>query len=266
MKNTRKLRKDLTGRTFGKLYVIELSHMDDRHRSYYKCHCECGNEKIIKGQSLLNGDTKSCGCAQYSGRKLHPSRDDCPFDTRLYGIWAHMISRCYNPKDVAYSRYGELGLGVCDEWRNDVHEFMKWAMSNGYDGKLTLDRRDNSRGYSPDNCWFKTAFEQNRNRKNNRIIDIDGETKLLVDWCAIYNIGYSTVIRRINTGWSEKDAITIPVRSVARTRWKKYISIGSDTHTLKEWSEISGVHVSTIAKRILNGWDAHKAVYTPATK
>lgn len=201
-----KLRRDLTGQKFEKLTVLSFAYMDNKHRSYYLCQCECGNKKVIKGQALLQGDAKSCGCSRYSNRIKHNLSN-----TRLYKIWNHMINRCYNPKDQAYKNYGKRGISVCAEWKNDVSSFYCWALANGYQDDLTIDRKDNNGNYSPENCHFVNYKIQSNNRRSNHSIKINNETHNLTEWAKIYNIHYSTIIQRLKRGWSEYDAVTTPL-------------------------------------------------------
>jgi len=89
--------------------------------------------------------------------------------TRLYKIWSNMLQRCSNPNFKEYESYGGRGIKVCEEWKNSK-SFIEWALSNGYSNKLTIDRIENDKDYSPDNCRWATSLEQNRNmgmRKDN---------------------------------------------------------------------------------------------------
>lgn len=76
-----------------------------------------------------------------------------------------MKERCYRPSNDNYKYYGALGITICDEWLNDFSAFAKWSLANGYTDELTIDRKDNTRGYSPDNCRWITIQEQQRNKR-----------------------------------------------------------------------------------------------------
>ena len=110
----------------------------------------------------------------------------------LNTIWRCMRRRCNNPSNASYQRYGAKGINVCEEW-NDFEAFYNWAISNGWANGLSIDRIDNSRGYSPDNCRFVTAKEQSRNRTTNVFITVNGITKLQIEWAEFLGISYSTI-------------------------------------------------------------------------
>lgn len=130
---------------------------------------------------------------------------------RLRGVWRNMIQRCHNPNHHQYCSYGGRGITVCDEWRNDYSCFREWALKNGYAQGLTIDRIDNNGGYSPQNCRWATYKEQNRNKRSNRNITLNGETKCLSEWAEFFGIGVPLATRRLNDGWAEEDAFTAPL-------------------------------------------------------
>lgn len=111
---------------------------------------------------------------------------------RLYGIWSTMKHRCENPKREKYKDYGARGISVCDEWK-DPNRFIDWAMGNGYSNGLQIDRIDNNKGYSPDNCRWVTPKENSRNRRNTVCITVNGVQKSAVEWAGIAGISQYTI-------------------------------------------------------------------------
>ncbi len=128
--------------------------------------------------------------------------------TRLYNIWKSMRQRCINPKNSRYSVYGAKGIKVCKEW-DDFKKFRDWAIKNGYEKKLTIDRIDNSKGYSPKNCRWVSYKIQANNKTNNRFVTYRGETHTLGEWSEITGIKLATIWARLNKGWSTEDALTV---------------------------------------------------------
>lgn len=130
--------------------------------------------------------------------------------TRLYRIWQAMKTRCHNAKSPRYSDYGARGIVVCEEWRNDFQNFYDWAMENGYSDKLTIDRIDNDKSYSPDNCRWSTIKIQNRNSRHNKLLTLNNETHCLTEWAEITGLTVSCICNRIRYGWKIEDVLTKP--------------------------------------------------------
>lgn len=126
----------------------------------------------------------------------------------LYHVWSSMKRRCYNKSERAYKWYGALGITICDEWLNDFTVFYNWAMTNGYEPGLSIERIKNELGYSPENCkWIKVA-EQNANRTYNHKILYDGKTNTLAEWSRILGFDYMLILQRIRFGKSFEEAIS----------------------------------------------------------
>lgn len=130
-------------------------------------------------------------------------------EKRLRTIRTNMISRCYDEKSKDYKYYGEKGIKVCPAWQKSLASFCVWALLNGYDDSLTLDRKDSSKNYCPENCQWVSMSIQNRNRSQNRIVEIGNKKMCIKDWCRELGLKYEAVMMRIHRGMSEKEALGI---------------------------------------------------------
>lgn len=199
---------DLTGRRFGRLTVMQRATENTKHgRARWTCKCDCGNIITTSGNCLLKGHTKSCGCAVHDNKPLYKHGLS---KTRLHYIWRAMKDRCYNPKNSHYKSYGERGISLCDDWNNDFVSFYMWAINSGYREGLSIDRIDNEKGYSPDNCKWSTDIEQANNKRKNKFITFNGKSKTLAQWCREFGLNYHSVQSRLNNGWSIEKAFTTP--------------------------------------------------------
>jgi len=177
--------KDLKGQRFGRLIAIEATP-ERRDRSIvWRCICDCGGYKLVASQCLIKGRTKSCGCLEEERRakfremaraygekkasyKHGESHSKYSKRTRLYRIWSDMKQRCYDLNSHDYKRYGGREILVDDGWKNDYLIFKKWAIKNGYQDHLTIDRINNDGPYSPENCQWITFSMNIKKRKLGR--------------------------------------------------------------------------------------------------
>lgn len=186
---------DLTGKRFGRLIVIKESEKT-YGQVMWLCKCDCGKTKSINGNSLRRGISTSCGCYRLEQSNVACHKHGLS-NTRLHKIWRDMISRCYSVGDYHGEWYREKGIIICDEWKENFQAFYDWSVANGYSDKLTIDRIDNDKGYSPDNCRWITILEQCHNRgifKNNKSgcsgVHFEKDTKL---WRATITINYKVI-------------------------------------------------------------------------
>lgn len=168
---------DLVGKTYGRLTVIAKTDKPEGRKtrgSYWLCACSCGKNTVTSAAALRDGNAVSCGCFRNErisqGKTKHGysmSKTGTPHP--LYRVWETMKARCHrlNQKDWKY--YGARGVSVCNEWRNSSVAFIEWALANGWEQGLTLDRRDNNGNYEPSNCRFVTRAVQAQNRRVTRV-------------------------------------------------------------------------------------------------
>ena len=187
--------KDLTGRQFDRLYVAERAGSKNGQATWL-CRCDCGNMVVMEGRNLTNGYRKSCGCISVENAKNARHRDS------LYSVWNGIKNRCYNPNTENYQYYGGRGITVCDEWLNDFEAFKKWMLEHGYDyskpyQEQEVDRKDNSKGYSPDNCRIVTHTQNARNTRNNKFLTYNGETLTAGGWAEKLGVPMARIKERM---------------------------------------------------------------------
>ena len=187
-------RRDITGQRFNKLTALSPLYINKDNRVMWRCKCDCGTICVISAKQLSNGKARSCGCYQRSlvtqRNVKHGLRN-----TRLYNIWFGMKRRCYEKNNLSYPQYGGRGITVCDQWLNDFGTFYEWAMTNGYESDLTIDRIDNSKGYSPENCRWATKKQQSNNRTCVHEFTYNGQTHTVSEWCDLYGVKYEGFIK-----------------------------------------------------------------------
>ena len=161
---------NLTNKKFGRLTALEPIGKNDRRYILWKCKCECGSFVNVISSCLISGNTQSCGCLQKERASIARSKYYAK-NKRLLKIWHNMHSRCKNDNASNYKRYGGRGIKVCEEW-NCFKTFELWALGNGYSDFLTIDRINNDKNYSPDNCRWATMKEQAQNPCTSKLQEI----------------------------------------------------------------------------------------------
>lgn len=241
--------ENLSGMKFGRWNVSNETNRKNG-RVFWRCVCDCGEERFVLAQSLKNGRSRSCGCLnrelaskrmseyvakQNSGKRFLKK-------SSLYQSWRNMMCRVFDEKVWCYYRYGGRGITVCDAWR-DYDNFAQWSIENGFKKGLTLDRINNDGNYSPDNCRWVSRTVQANNTSTNRVISYHGKTMTLAEVARATGKPYSLVKSRVNRGMD----LDAPVREA-----KKFLVDGK-RFTIPELQKIYGFKYSVIANRLKKG-------------
>lgn len=199
-------KNDLTGRRFGRLTVIRATEQRGPDGGIiYECLCDCGNKCLVWGNKLTrkgHSAKRSCGCLHDETHQPHGGSK-----TRLYHKWKGMRERCFDSNSKRFPDYGGRGITVCEEWRSSFSAFREWALAHGYQEGLSIDRIDPNGHYCPENCRWITMAEQQKNKRNVRLVTIDGETHTLPEWAKLRGIKYGTIWKRLKDGWSIEHAL-----------------------------------------------------------
>lgn len=195
---------DLTGKTFGRLTVIE-KHGSINGSVHWNCRCVCGGVVYPSSYSLTGGNTTSCGCKRTDTiKKVCTSHGMCSIPE--YKVWSGMKARCKNPGHKDYASYGGRGITVCERWRLSFANFVA-DMGLRPSLKHSIERRDVDKGYGPDNCYWATADEQSANKRNNRIVEYRGTKMTLRQLANVAKVNYDKLKYRLNIGYSVEEAL-----------------------------------------------------------
>ena len=199
-------RIDMIGKKYGRLTILNLHHKDKNSRLFYLCRCDCGDEKIINGERIRKGKTKSCGCYNREITKSRSIKHNMRY-TKIYNVWRNIKERCIsNNKD-----YGGRGIKVCDEWLNNFKAFYEWSIKNGYiekieNGKniISLDRIDVNGNYEPSNCRWVTNDIQCNNKRNNLFVNYKDTKYTVSQLSKKFNIKYEKLRKAYHKGTIKK--------------------------------------------------------------
>ena len=208
--------KDLAGQKFGRLTVLGLDRVDEKQIARWNCQCDCGMFALsVRGWSLVNGTTISCGCAQREAvsRLRLKHGESVGQKSAEYNAWASMLARCGNPKSPAYKNYGGRGISVSPEWL--VFENFLADMGRRPSSDHSIDREKNDLGYSKANCRWATRAQQTRNMRRNQIIKTPAGEMVITDAAAKFGLTLSTLRGRLRRGWPESDLLA-PAGSLPR--------------------------------------------------
>jgi len=206
---------DLTRTRYNRLVVIERA---PGIKTKWRCQCDCGNIIIATSYDLRRHHTKSCGCIRVElGSNLHRThghRSTEGNDIPEYWIWRGIITRCYyNNEAIKNASYRDRGIEVCQRWLGDNgFEHFLADMGPRPSKKYSIDRRNNDLGYSPSNCYWATAEQQNNNRRNVKYYTFNGETLSRTQWARKVGLREATLYRRLTIAkWPLERALTTPL-------------------------------------------------------
>lgn len=202
---------DLTKKTFGDWTVLKQVSKKGGYW-YWLCICSCGEEREVNGSNLRSG--KSTGC----GHSNHTTKTHGMSHTRPWRCYQNMKNRCFNKNVKEYKYYGGRGITVCDNWTKGFIYFWE-DMKDSWKDNSTLDRIDNNKGYSKDNCRWITQIEQVNNVRNNKILELNGVKDTLPNWSRKLGISKQALSNRVYTySWSDELALTTPVSNYNKTK------------------------------------------------
>lgn len=235
------------GKKYGMLTVVKPVRARCSHSTqwYWEMLCECGAVAMVKPIEVIKGKIVSCGCHRKNRRGMGLTHGMSR--TKLHNIWCGMNNRC-NPEHKNTEGYGGRGIRVCTEWLK-FETFRDWAISNGYQEGLTIERKDVNGDYCPDNCTWIPLGRQARNRRTTRWVTYQGREMSLAEAAEIAGIPYKTVHLRIKNGWSLDKALSEPLRD--------------DALSLKRKCEELGLNYHSVYNRIRSGWTEDEAFSTP---
>ena len=197
------MKLNLSGKRFGRLIGMKPVGKTKWHEIIWLFKCDCGNEKKITGKVVVRGDTSSCGCLATENRSLRIKHGAS--NTPAYYVWHNMRVRFNYKKSNSFNNYGKRGIGVCKRWENFLNLFKDMGQPPS---NMTIERIDNDKGYSINNCRWASRIEQGNNKRNNILITHNGETKTLSQWAGKLGLKYTTLRQRLFVyGWTMDQCI-----------------------------------------------------------
>jgi hypothetical protein len=212
--------RDITNCRFGRLLVLRPFERV-KGRQHWVCQCDCGNIHTVRGDVLKLGYANSCGCFRYeavstSTSKYRRKLNNKP--TPEFKVWQSMKNRCR--ESGGQRGYSDRGIKVCDAWAKSFDAFMD-DMGPRPSLAHSIDRIDVNGNYEPGNCRWATGKEQNRNRRNNRLVTHNGKTMCVAAWCEELGLQHGLVLDRLDSGWTDERALTEPnARDRDPKRWQ----------------------------------------------
>lgn len=196
-------KEDVIGNKYNRWTVLEeLEKKNGQRMVLCECSCENKTRRIVYLNNLRYNKSLSCGCLPLEKNTTHGMSND-----RLYTIHKGILARCNNKNHRDYHNYGARGIVVCDEWKKNFMSFYNWAIENGYEDNLTLERVNVDGNYEPSNCTWITIEKQQLNKRNTIYVEHDGEKERLSDLSRRINVSYKTLQYRMEQNYKYEDLI-----------------------------------------------------------
>lgn len=220
-----------SGDVYGGITLTGKSYMAKRKpkstERFMECICECGKIWFARFGSIKRGETTSCGCrkiAKFVEGNTNHGLATISNRHPLYNLWASVIQRCYYKKHASFHNYGAMGVTVCEEWKKDFKPFYDWAIENGWQRGLDLDKDKlykqkfgtDGKIYCPEYCCFVTRKENSRYKRTNHLIEAYGEIKCIAEWSEDIRCKVSphTLYTRISRSWDFEKAISSSLKKI----------------------------------------------------
>ncbi len=208
--------KDITGEKFGRLTVRRYAGIDDLGNGTWECSCDCGGTKLTTSTKLNTGLVISCGSPKDVGlrNKKHGATIGGVWEPE-YAAYLGIKSRAKGKKSALKKGtrgYSGMGCGISPEWDGDNYLTFKADMGPKPSPEHSVDRRDNSKGYSKENCFWGTPQQQASNRRTSVFIEYNGERLTKAEWSKRLGFGLNTITNRQQLGWPLERIMTTPIK------------------------------------------------------
>jgi hypothetical protein len=222
------------------------------HREGRFCGGSC-RSKWLRAQPELSVTMGNHKHGHYKNRKASPE----------YSSWRDMIQRCTNKNRKKYRIYGGRGITVCQEWLDSSEAFLAHIGPKPTPAH-TLGRKNNNGNYEPGNIQWETQAEQSKNRRTNVYFTIDGETKIMLDWCRLYKVYHGIVHQRLKAGWPVEEAFKTPANGYSENNKKTtLVTINGETKSIVGWCKHYKIKPTTVHSRKAKGMSIEDAITTP---
>lgn len=201
--------KDIAGKKVGRWRVLSYAG-----KERWNCVCDCGTRREVTAHALNRASSKSCGCLQKDTTAMRCTKHGLSGRPE-YAIWEAIKQRCLNPNSRSFKNYGGRGITLCPRWETSFEAFISDMGFRPSDAH-TIERRDNSLGYEPSNCFWGTRKQQNTNKRDNRPLTLGATTQTISQWSRDTGIHYETIRGRLARGWTVERALSEPPRQRRR--------------------------------------------------